>query len=164
VILRGGFGGSSVADELADAPVRHTLIKRANHHRFQPLLYELITAGFAYSEISATIRVRRGKQQHTTVLIGEAISIDPDARTVALDHGAETLTYNYCTVGTGLRHAYFGRDAWEQLAPAGNRERPYCCCAFRLSPRVRRSIGVPAAVPGGGALGDCRDEICRQPH
>ncbi len=74
VLVRGGLGGSSVAHELADSPVQLTVIKRANQYPFPPLLYQMIMAGFAFSEISATIRLRRGTPQYTTVLIGEAIS------------------------------------------------------------------------------------------
>lgn len=117
VILGGGFAGLSAARELAAAPVRLTVIDRANHHVFQPLLYQVATAGLAPSDISVPIRWRLRAQQNTTVLLGEATRIDPDARTIELDHGAQSLTYDYLIVATGARHAYFGHDHWEQHAP-----------------------------------------------
>ncbi len=117
VILGGGFAGLSAARELAKAPVRLTVVDRANHHVFQPLLYQVATAGLAPSDISVPIRWRLRSQRNATVLLGEATSIDADARRIELDHGSQTLTYDYLIVATGARHAYFGNDEWEQHAP-----------------------------------------------
>lgn len=117
VILGGGFAGLSAANQLADAPVRLTLVDRANHHVFQPLLYQVATAGLAPSDISVPIRWRLRSQHNATVLLGEATGIDPDTRCVTLDHGAQTMAYDYLIVATGARHAYFGNDHWERYAP-----------------------------------------------
>ncbi len=117
VILGGGFAGLSAARELANAPVRLTVVDRANHHVFQPLLYQVATAGLAPSDISVPIRWRLRAQRNTTVLLGEATDIDPDTRCIELDHGTQFLSYDYLIVATGARHAYFGHDEWEQHAP-----------------------------------------------
>ncbi|HEV8480433.1 MAG TPA: FAD-dependent oxidoreductase, partial [Candidatus Eisenbacteria bacterium] len=77
VILGGGFGGLYAAKELAHAPVHLTLIDRRNHHVFQPLLYQVATAGLSEPEIAAPIRHVLRKQSNTTVLLADAIAIDP---------------------------------------------------------------------------------------
>ncbi len=117
VILGGGFGGLSAARALSRAPVRITLVDRANHHVFQPLLYQVATAGLAPSDITVPIRWRLRKQRNVTVLLANATGIDPAARRVTLDDGALHLDYDFLIVATGARHAYFGRDDWEALAP-----------------------------------------------
>jgi NADH dehydrogenase FAD-containing subunit len=117
VILGGGFAGLSAARELEASPVRITLIDRANHHVFQPLLYQVATAGLSPSDISVPIRWRLRKQANVTVLLASATHIDPHTQTVELDDGEHTLTYDYLIVATGARHAYFGRDEWEAYAP-----------------------------------------------
>ncbi len=117
VILGGGFAGLSAARELHNAPVRVTLIDRANHHLFQPLLYQVATASLAPSDISVPIRQRLRKQRNTTVLLANATAIDVNARRITLDDGAQSLDYDYLLVATGARHAYFGHDEWEAFAP-----------------------------------------------
>lgn len=117
VILGGGFAGLSAARELERAPVRVTLIDRANHHVFQPLLYQVATAGLAPSDISVPIRWRLRNQANATVLLADVTHIDPVAQRVTLDGGASELGYEYLIVATGARHAYFGHDAWEAHAP-----------------------------------------------
>ncbi len=117
VILGGGFAGLSAARELERAPVRVTLIDRANHHVFQPLLYQVATAGLAPSDISVPIRWRLRNQANATVLLADVTHINPAAQRVTLDGGAGELGYDYLIVATGARHAYFGHDAWEAHAP-----------------------------------------------
>jgi NADH:ubiquinone reductase (H+-translocating) len=117
VILGGGFAGLSAARELDGAPVRVMLIDRANHHVFQPLLYQVATAGLAPSDISVPIRWRLRKQANATVLLAHATHIDPESQRVTLDGGASQLGYDYLIVATGARHAYFGHDEWERYAP-----------------------------------------------
>ncbi len=117
VILGGGFAGLAAARTLRKASVRITLIDRSNHHLFQPLLYQVATAGLAPSDITVPIRWCLRKQRNTQVLLANATAIDTDARTVTLDHGPRHLTYDYLIVATGARHAYFGRDDWESMAP-----------------------------------------------
>ena len=117
VIVGGGFGGLYAARELRHAPVRVTVVDRTNHHLFQPLLYQVATALLAPSDIAIPIRWRLHKQRNARVVLAEATSIDTAARTVHLDRAPGTLQYDYLIVATGARHAYFGHDEWEPLAP-----------------------------------------------
>jgi NADH dehydrogenase len=116
VIIGGGFAGLSAARELASARVRITLVDRANHHTFQPLLYQVATAGLAPSDITVPIRWRLRKQKNTTVLLADVRALDPVGQTVTLDDGT-TLSWDFCVVATGARHAYFGHPEWEAHAP-----------------------------------------------
>ncbi|HPF60641.1 MAG TPA: NAD(P)/FAD-dependent oxidoreductase [Gemmatimonadales bacterium] len=116
VIIGGGFAGLYLAQGLAGRPVRVTIIDRRNHHLFQPMLYQVATAGLAPNDIATPIRsVLRGAS-NTEVVLGEVIRVDTTARTVHLADGS-AIGYDYCVVATGARHAYFGRDEWEPSAP-----------------------------------------------
>jgi NADH dehydrogenase len=114
-ILGGGFGGLYAARALAGQPVAVTLVDRRNHHVFQPLLYQVATAGLAAPDIAAPIRSILRNQSNVTVLLAEATGIDPAARRVVLDEG--TLDYDYLVVATGATHSYFGNDDWARFAP-----------------------------------------------
>lgn len=116
VVLGGGFGGIRAARGLRQAPVRVTLIDRANHHVFQPLLYQVATAALAPSDIASPIRWMLRKQRNATVLLDEARAVDADRRVVRLDGGRE-IAYDYLVVATGARHSYFGHAEWEEFAP-----------------------------------------------
>jgi NADH dehydrogenase len=116
LILGGGFGGLAAAKALKRAPVDITLVDRTNHHLFQPLLYQVATAGLAAPSIAAPIRHILRKQRNTTVLMGDVVDIDLGARTVRLaDNSA--LGYEHLIVATGATHSYFGRDDWAEHAP-----------------------------------------------
>lgn len=117
VIIGGGFGGLAAARELANAPVRVTVIDRNNHHVFQPLLYQVATAGLAPSDITVPIRWRLRDQKNTNVLLAEVSAIDPDQRIVKLSDAPHELSYDYLIVATGARHGYFGHPEWEKDAP-----------------------------------------------
>lgn len=117
VIIGGGFGGLAAARELSKAPVRITLVDRNNHHVFQPLLYQVATAGLAPSDITVPIRWRLRNQKNAMVLLADVTSIDVNARTVQLDEAPLQLTYDYLIVASGARHAYFGHPEWEKFAP-----------------------------------------------
>jgi NADH dehydrogenase len=116
VILGCGFGGLAAAKALARAPVRVTIIDRCNHHLFQPLLYQVATAGLSAPSIAAPIRHIFRTQRNLTVLMGEASGIDVARRVVVLDDGAE-IAYDHLIVATGATHSYFGNDAWAMHAP-----------------------------------------------
>ena len=116
VIIGGGFGGIAAAKALADAPVRITLIDRRNHHLFQPLLYQVATAGLAPADIAHPIRSILADQQNAAVVLGEVTDIDPAARSVQLA-GGSSVEYDRLVLATGTRHSYFGNDEWEQHAP-----------------------------------------------
>ena len=115
VIIGGGFGGLTAAQSLAKAPVQITLVDRRNHHLFQPLLYQVATAGLNPSDIASPIRRILRHQRNAEVLLAEARSIDLARKTIALDEGS--LAYDYLIVATGARHSYFGHDEWAPLAP-----------------------------------------------
>ena len=117
VVIGGGFGGLAAARELAKAPVRVTVVDRTNHHTFQPLLYQVATAGLAPSDITVPIRWRLRKHRRTQVLFAEVTAIEPARKVVQLDGGLRELQYDYLIVASGARHAYFGRDDWEVYAP-----------------------------------------------
>jgi NADH:ubiquinone reductase (H+-translocating) len=117
VIIGGGFGGVSAARALASSPVDITLIDRTNHHLFQPLLYQVATAGLSPGDIAVPIRWLLRRQRNIEVLLAEATAIDPTARTVALDVSPHVLRYDFLVLAAGARHSYFGRDEWEASAP-----------------------------------------------
>ena len=116
VIVGGGFAGLWAARALADASVRITLLDRANHHLFQPLLYQVATAGLSAPDIAAPLRHILRDQANATVLMREVIGIDSDNRRVQLACG-EALAYDYALLATGATHAYFGHDDWAAPAP-----------------------------------------------
>jgi NADH dehydrogenase len=116
VILGCGFGGLAAAQALAGAAVRVTLIDRENHHLFQPLLYQVATAGLASVAIAAPIRYIFRRQANVTTLLAEARAIDVPGRRVVLDDGT-ALAYEYLIVATGATHSYFGHDEWTPFAP-----------------------------------------------
>jgi NADH dehydrogenase len=99
------------------ADVDVTLVDRTNHHLFQPLLYQVATAVLAPSDITSPIRWLLRKNRNTTVLLAEVDSIDVANGVVHADLGALTLPYDYLIIASGARHAYFGHDEWEPLAP-----------------------------------------------
>src|SRR6187401_3719180 len=117
VVIGGGFGGLSAARALARLPVRVLLIDRRNHHVFQPLLYQVATAGLSPGDIASPIRWILRRQKNVRVLLGEAQAIDVASKRVTLD-GGESLTYDYLIVAAGADNSYFGHAEWAQFAPA----------------------------------------------
>jgi len=115
VILGAGFGGLYAARALRRAPVRVTLIDQRNHHLFQPMLYQVATAALNASEIAAPIRSILRRQKNTTVMLGEARSIDTRRKVVLLSHGE--ISYDFLIVATGATHSYFGHEEWAEHAP-----------------------------------------------
>ncbi len=115
VVIGGGFAGLWAVRQLKRAPVEITLIDRRNHHLFQPLLYQVATAGLAAPSIAAPLRhIVRG-QRNVTVQMGEVVGIDTATRQVSLPD--RQIPYDYLLVASGATHAYFGNDHWEQFAP-----------------------------------------------
>ena len=115
VILGGGFGGLAAAQALARKSVRVTLVDRRNHHLFQPLLYQVATAGLSAADIAAPIRRIVQRHPNVDVMLAEARGIDLDRRTVVLEDGE--LAFDSLIVATGATHSYFGRDEWAEHAP-----------------------------------------------
>ncbi|MFZ2492432.1 MAG: NAD(P)/FAD-dependent oxidoreductase, partial [Thermoanaerobaculia bacterium] len=115
VIIGAGFGGLYAARGLAKANVRITIVDRQNYHLFQPLLYQVATAGLNPSDIAMPIRAIVRKQKNTTVLLADVRSIDVTNRRVLLDEGE--LKYDYLVLATGATHSYFGHPEWAAFAP-----------------------------------------------
>lgn len=115
VIVGAGFGGLAATKALTDAPVEITIIDRSNHHLFQPLLYQVATAGLNPSDIAQPIRKILAKQDNCRPVLGEVTTVDKDAQVVETTAG--TFSYDYLIVATGAKHAYFGNNHWEDHAP-----------------------------------------------
>ncbi|MGQ0765804.1 MAG: NAD(P)/FAD-dependent oxidoreductase [Gemmatimonadota bacterium] len=117
VIIGGGFGGVAAAQTLRRADVEVTVIDRQNHFLFQPLLYQVASGTLAPGDIAVPIRWYLRRQTNTTVVMGEVTAIDPERRIVSVDHDSQTYEYDFLVLAAGSRHAYFGHDSWEGVAP-----------------------------------------------
>ena len=116
VIVGGGFAGLWTTRALARDAVDITLVDRANHHLFQPLLYQVATAGLSAPAIAAPLRHILRRQRNVRVLMAEVMGVDLAGRRVLLA-GGEALPYDQLVVATGATHAYFGHDDWAPHAP-----------------------------------------------
>ena len=119
VVIGCGFGGLEAVRALSKAPVEITVVDRTNHHLFQPLLYQVATAGLSAPAVSAPIRHvlrREMKRGNLTVLQAEVIGFDIATRRVLLDAG-QSLAYDHLIVAPGATHSYFGHDDWAAHAP-----------------------------------------------
>lgn len=116
LVVGGGFAGLWATRALAGAPLRITLLDRSNHHLFQPLLYQVATAGLSAPDIAAPLRHILRRQRNVEVRLGEATSIDPARRQVVLADGT-ALDFDYLLLASGATHAYFGNDHWAGHAP-----------------------------------------------
>lgn len=115
VIIGGGFGGLTAAKAFEDANAEVTLIDRSNHHLFQPLLYQVATAGLSPADIAAPIRAILRSQANTEVLMAEVDGINVQDRLVLMKD--RKVSYDYLVIATGATHSYFGRDEWRRFAP-----------------------------------------------
>src|SRR5579863_8187907 len=173
VIIGAGFGGLNAALSLAHLPVKITLIDRRNHHNFQPLLYQVATAGLSPGEIATPIRWIVRKHRNVEVLLGEVHDLDLE-RHVAKFADRE-ISYDYLIVAAGASHAYFGHDEWEPFAPGlktiedALEIRRRVLLAFELAER-HANAGEPegplnfvvvGAGPTGVELAGTLAEICR---
>ncbi len=116
VIIGGGFAGLWATRALARARIRVTLVDRRNHHLFQPLLYQVATAGLSAPDIAAPLRHILGDQRNVEVRLGEVTAIDKQSRQITLADGSH-LGYDTLMLCTGATHAYFGHDEWAADAP-----------------------------------------------
>jgi NADH:ubiquinone reductase (H+-translocating) len=161
LVIGGGFAGLTAVRKLARAKVEVTLVDRSNHHLFQPLLYQVATAGLAAPSIAAPLRHILRKHRNVTVLMGEVTGIDPAARRVQL--GKRALDYDYLLVASGATHAYFGHDAWEKFAPGLKTLDDAFVIRRRILEAFERAEATPSekerdscltfAVIGGGPTG-----------
>ena len=162
LVLGGGFAGLYAARALRDAPVRVTLVDRRNHHLFQPMLYQVATAGLNPSDIASPIRSILRRSKNTEVLLAEVGSVDVERRQVRFTDGV-SQTYDYLIVATGAHHSYFGHDEWEPLAPGlksledALEIRRRVLLAFERAERetdpVRRHAYLTFVIVGGGPTG-----------
>ncbi|MGO9169334.1 MAG: NAD(P)/FAD-dependent oxidoreductase, partial [Candidatus Sulfotelmatobacter sp.] len=158
---------------LAGAPVQITVIDRSNYHTFQPLLYQVATAGLSPGEIASPIRSILRQHQNVEVLMGEVTGFDLERRVVQT--ADQQIPYDYLIVAAGASHAYFGHDEWEPFAPGlktiedALEIRRRVLLAFELAER-QASAGEPAdplnfvvvgAGPTGVELAGTLAEICR---
>lgn len=116
VIVGAGFAGLFAAKALGNTPVRVTIIDRTNHHTFQPLLYQVATAGLNPADIAVPIRKVLRRFENITVLLGDVRSIDRKSRKLFLEDG-DAVGYDYLIVATGATHAYFGHNEFAPFAP-----------------------------------------------
>jgi NADH:ubiquinone reductase (H+-translocating) len=162
LILGAGFAGLYAAKALRRAPVRVTVVDRRNHHLFQPMLYQVATAGLNPSDIASPIRSILRGSKNTEVLLAEAADVDVQARKVRFTDGT-SASYDYLIVGTGAHHSYFGHDEWEPLAPGlksledALEIRRRVLLAFERAERetdtIRRHALLTFVVVGGGPTG-----------
>ena len=162
LILGCGFAGLWAAQALRKAPVQLTVLDRTNHHLFSPLLYQVATAGLSAPSVAGPIRHILAGQRNTTVLMGEARSIEVDKKCVLLEDGSR-IAYDYLIVTTGSTHSYFGHDEWAPLAPGlktledALEIRRRVLLAFERAEReadpVKRAAWLTFAVIGAGATG-----------
>ena len=162
VTVGGGFGGLWATRALRRAPVRITLVDRCNHHLFQPLLYQVATAGLSAPDIAAPLRhILRG-QRNVTVLMQEVTGIDAAAHRLTLRDGPD-LEFDYLVLASGAGHAYFGHDEWATHAPGlktlddALQIRQRILAAFERAEvstdAAARAALLTFAVVGGGATG-----------
>lgn len=161
VIVGGGFGGLQASFALARQPVQLTLVDRTNHHTFQPLLYQVATAGLSPAEIAAPIRWILRHAHNTEVLMGEVQEFNLQRRLVKV--ADLELPYDYLIVAAGVRHAYFDHKEWEQFAPGlktiedALEIRRRVLLAFELAERQAVSGQAPMdlnfVIVGGGPTG-----------
>lgn len=162
VIVGGGFAGLWATRALARDAVRITLVDRRNHHLFQPLLYQVATAGLSAPDIAAPLRHILRRQRNVEVRLGEVVSIDTGRRRLGLE-GGTALDYDMLVIATGATHAYFGHDAWAPHAPGlkslddalGIRRRVLMAFehAEATDDPAERAAWLEFAVVGGGPTG-----------
>jgi NADH:ubiquinone reductase (H+-translocating) len=120
VIVGGGFGGLAAAKALKHTAAEILLIDRANHHLFQPLLYQVATTVLNPSQIAYPIRAILRGQRNTTVIFGEVTGVDKDRKYVFVTNADQEnvpVHYDYLVIATGVTHSYFGHDEFAKFAP-----------------------------------------------
>jgi NADH:ubiquinone reductase (H+-translocating) len=116
LVVGAGFGGLTAARALARTAVDLTVVDRRNFHLFQPLLYQVATAGLNPSDVAWPVRSVLSRQANARVLLGEVCGVDKERREVALLDGRR-LPYDWLILATGATHNYFGHDEWAPIAP-----------------------------------------------
>lgn len=161
VIVGAGFGGLACAQTLTRAPVSVTVVDRQNYHLFQPLLYQVATAGLAPGDIATPTRSLFRDEPNVRVLLGEVTGVDTAHQAVLI--GPNRLPYDYLVLATGAAHSYFGRDDWAPFAPGLKRIEDALAVRSRLllaferaeaedDPDERQSL-LTFLIVGGGPTG-----------
>ncbi len=122
VIVGAGFAGLRAARALKGVDARVTVVDRSNHHLFQPLLYQVATAGLSPADIAYPIRGALRRQGNTEVVLGEVVGVDLERREVRVQEKGLKVTesrlpYDALVIATGATHSYFGNEAWAKEAP-----------------------------------------------
>jgi NADH dehydrogenase len=162
VIIGGGFAGLEAAKVLASqTTVRVALFDQKNHHLFQPLLYQVATAGLNPADIAAPIRAQFTDQQNIEVHLAKVDSVDLAKKSVLID--GFDFHYDYLLIACGAQHSYFGKDQWEDFAPGlktleqATEIRRRILLAFELAeneldPEIQKAL-LTFVVVGGGPTG-----------
>lgn len=166
VIIGGGFGGVAAARALRKASADVVLVDRRNHHIFQPLLYQVATAVLAPSDVAAPIRQLGRRQRNLSVMLGEATSVDFEARTISVDcpgFDKANLQFDYLVIAAGMRPSYFGHDEYSTYAPSlktisdaeAIRSKILSAyeCAERTDDAAERTRQLTFVLVGAGATG-----------
>jgi len=162
VVVGGGFGGLWATRALASAPVNVILIDRENHHLFQPLLYQVATAGLSSPDIAAPLRHILRRQKNVEVRLASVTRVEPAARRVWLDDG-NAVDYDTLLLASGATHTYFGHDEWAKFAPGLKTLDDALLLRRRLllaferaeveTDPARRDAWLSFAIVGGGPTG-----------
>lgn len=161
VILGAGFGGLSAAKALGKADVDVVVLDQHNYHLFQPLLYQVATAGLSPNQIATPIRQILSRQKNATVLMDRVVDVDLETSEVVTP--ARRIGFDFLIVATGARHAYFGNDQWEADAPGLKKIdeatdiRKRLLVAFEEAENTAnaemRQVALTFVVVGGGPTG-----------
>jgi NADH dehydrogenase len=175
VILGAGFGGLNAARQLANVPVRITLIDRQNYHLFQPLLYQVAIARLLPSEIAYPLRTIYRRQKNLTFQMGEVTGINFDQRYVKLD--GSIIAYDYLIIAVGAETNFFGMQAIQENSfqlkniQSAIQTRNHLLKMFEQAsreadPEKRRSLltfvvvgGGPTGVETAGALAELISQV-----
>ncbi len=161
VIIGGGFGGLEATKIFKGEAVNVTLIDRSNHHLFQPLLYQVATAGLTPANIARPLREVFSSQKNVEVLLSEVRRIDVEGKKVITED--LVVEYDYLILATGSRHSYFGHDEWERFAPGLKNLtdavdiRKRLLVAFEIAEKAvdqdERDAAMTFVIVGGGPTG-----------
>jgi putative oxidoreductase len=161
VIVGGGFGGLSCALALRRVRVSVTLIDRENYHLFQPLLYQVATAGLSPGDIASPIRQLFRECFNTRVLLGTVTGVDTARQCVLV--ATREIPYDFLVLATGAAHSYFGKDQWQSYAPGLKRIEDATAIRRRLLTAFERAEATDDAeerqalltflIVGGGPTG-----------
>ena len=161
VVIGGGFGGLEAVKSLKGEEVSVTLIDRSNHHLFQPLLYQVATAGLTPANIARPLREVFSRQENVDVVLSEVRRIDTEARKVVTED--LVIDYDFLIIAAGARHSYFGHDEWEKFAPGlknlsdAVEIRKRLLVAFEIAEKAidqaERAAAMTFVIVGGGPTG-----------